>query len=126
MDLGKGSSRLCHRTIRRPATGSELLARGRPDKSLARFKRIALVLSGGGALGAYQAGAYAALDEFGVRPNWIAGTAIGSINAAIIAGNPPHERALQLHRFWEEIGRRACRSRRSAGGWIAARGWRSL
>ena len=66
------------------------MTRGRPDKSLARFERIALVLSGGGALGAYQAGVYAALEKCGVRPNWIAGTAIGAVNAAIIAGNLPH------------------------------------
>ena len=83
------------------------MARGRPDKSLARFERIALVLSGGGALGAYQAGAYAALEKCGVRPNWIAGTAIGAINAAIIAGNLPHERMLRLRQFWRELSRRA-------------------
>ena len=83
------------------------MARGRPNKSLARFERIALVLSGGGALGAYQAGAYAALEKCGVRPNWIAGTAIGAINAAIIAGNLPHERALRLRQFWRELSRRA-------------------
>ncbi len=83
------------------------MARGRPDKSLARFERVALVLSGGEALGAYQAGAYAALEKGGVRPNWIAGTAIGAVNAAIIAGNLPHERALRLRQFWHEISRRA-------------------
>ncbi len=83
------------------------MARGRPDKSLARFERIALVLSGGEALGAYQAGAYAALEKNGVRPNWIAGTAIGAVNAAIIAGNLPHERALRLRQFWHEVSRRA-------------------
>ena len=55
------------------------MARARSDKSLARFDLIALVLSGGGALGAYQAGAYAALENCGVRPNWIAGTAIGAV-----------------------------------------------
>ncbi len=84
-----------------------MLARARSDKSLARFDRIALVLSGGGALGAYQAGAYAALENGGVRPNWIAGTAIGAINAAIIAGNLPHERSLRLRQFWQELSRRA-------------------
>src|SRR2546430_13481066 len=83
-----------------------VLARARSDKSLARFDRIALVLSGGGALGAYQAGAYAALENRGVRPNWIAGTAIGAINAAIIAGNLPHERSLRLPQFWHELSRR--------------------
>jgi NTE family protein len=82
------------------------LARARSDKSLARFDRIALVLSGGSALGAYQAGAYAALENCGVRPNWIAGTAIGAVNAAIIAGNLPHERIFRLRQFWQELSRR--------------------
>ncbi len=81
------------------------MARGRPDKSLARFERVALVLSGGGALGAYQAGAYSALEKCGVRPNWIAGTAIGAINAAIIAGNLPHERVTRLRQFWRELSK---------------------
>ncbi|HZT87256.1 MAG TPA: patatin-like phospholipase family protein [Stellaceae bacterium] len=90
------------------------MARARSDKSLARFDRIALVLSGGGALGAYQAGTYAALENCGVRPNWIAGTAIGAINAAIIAGNLPHERSLRLRQFWQELSRHA--ELRNAGG----------
>jgi NTE family protein len=47
------------------------------------FERIALVLQGGGALGAYQAGVYEALSEAGIQPNWIAGISIGAINAAI-------------------------------------------
>jgi len=97
------------------------LTRGRPDKSLARFERIALVLSGGGALGAYQAGAYAALEKCGVRPNWIAGTAIGAVNAAIIAGNLPHERALRLRQFWREVsGRVAARHPRGPTRWARA------
>jgi NTE family protein len=82
------------------------LARARSEKSLARFERIALVLSGGGALGAYQAGAYAALENAGVRPNWIAGSAIGAVNAVLVAGNLPHERAFRLRQFWRELGRR--------------------
>jgi NTE family protein len=92
------------------------VARARSDKSLARFDRIALVLSGGAALGAYQAGAYAALENCGVRPNWIAGTAIGAINATIIAGNLPHERTFRLRQFWQELSRRvAARDRGGAG-----------
>src|SRR5207244_3536703 len=59
------------------------LARARSDKSLARFDRIAMVLSGGVALGAYQAGAYAALENCGGRPNWTAGTGVGAIEAAV-------------------------------------------
>ena len=66
-----------------------------------------MVLSGGSALGSYQAGAYAALENCGVRPNWIAGTAIGAVNAAIIAGNLPHERSFRLRQFWQELSRRA-------------------
>ena len=101
--------------------GKHGLARRRPDKSLARFERIALVLSGGGALGAYQAGAYAALEGSGVRPNWIAGTAIGAINAAIIAGSLPHERVLRLRHFWMEVGRhQQDLRRRDANGWRSA------
>jgi NTE family protein len=91
----------------RPARLREkALARARSEKSLARFDRIALVLSDGGGLGAYQAGAYAGLEHSGIRPNWIAGTAIGAINAAIIAGNLPHERVPRLRQFWQELGRR--------------------
>jgi NTE family protein len=85
----------------------------RPDKSLARFERVALVLSSGEALGAYQAGAYAALEKSRVRPNWLAGSGIGAVNAAIIAGNLPHERVAHLRRFWQQLSRRA----------TARRGW---
>src|SRR6188474_3214426 len=100
----------------RPVTRREpSVARTRSDKSLARFDRIALVLSGGGALGAYQAGAYAALENCGVRPNWIAGTAIGAINATIIAGNLPHERVFRLRQFWQELSRRVAARGRAAG-----------
>jgi NTE family protein len=97
------------------------LALLRPDKSLARFERIALVLSGGAALGAYQAGAYAALESSGVRPNWIAASAIGAVNAAIIAGSLPHERVIRLRRFWQELSRQALRYHaRSPGRWARA------
>jgi len=67
------------------------------------FGAIALLLQGGGALGAYQAGVYEALATDEVMPNWIAGISIGAINAAIIAGNPPQERVGRLRGFWEQI-----------------------
>jgi NTE family protein len=54
------------------------------------FECVALVLQGGGALGAYQGGVYEALTEANIHPDWIAGVSIGAINAAIIAGNPPN------------------------------------
>lgn len=69
------------------------------------YETIALVLQGGGALGSYQAGVYQGLHEAGIRPNWIAGISIGSINAAIIAGSPPDERVDRLRGFWETICR---------------------
>lgn len=64
---------------------------------------VGLVLQGGGALGAYQAGVYATLAERGYEPEWIAGVSIGAINGAIIAGNPPEVRAERLRAFWERI-----------------------
>jgi NTE family protein len=66
-------------------------------------KQVALVLQGGGALGAYQAGVYECLSESPYAPDWVAGISIGAINAAIIAGNPPAERAAKLRMFWEGI-----------------------
>jgi NTE family protein len=68
--------------------------------------RIALVLQGGGALGAYQAGVYQAMHEAGVEPDWVSGVSIGAINSAIIAGNPPNRRVRQLRTFWELITER--------------------
>jgi NTE family protein len=65
-----------------------------------------LALQGGGALGAYQAGAYEALCDGGHMPRWVAGTSIGAINAAIIAGNPPEHRVSRLREFWEEVSSR--------------------
>ena len=56
------------------------------------FECVALVLQGGGALGAYQAGVYEALAEADIHPDWVAGVSIGAINSAIIAGNEPAER----------------------------------
>jgi NTE family protein len=64
---------------------------------------IALVLQGGGALGAYQAGVYEGLHEAGIRPNWVAGISIGALNAAIIAGAPENQRVDRLREFWETI-----------------------
>ena len=65
-------------------------------------KRV-LVLQGGGALGSYQAGVYEALNGTGNTPDWVAGTSIGAINAALIAGNPPDRRADRLRQFWNDV-----------------------
>jgi NTE family protein len=78
-----------------------------PDNLAAKrrlpFEVVALVLQGGGALGAYQAGVYQALSEAAIHPNWISGVSIGAINAAIIAGNPPGTRIDRLRDFWTQV-----------------------
>jgi NTE family protein len=72
--------------------------RPRPD-----FERIALLLQGGGALGAYQGGVYQALAESDLHPDSVAGISIGAINCALIAGNPPERRVERLRNFWETV-----------------------
>jgi NTE family protein len=67
------------------------------------FECVTLLLQGGGALGAYQAGVYEALAEANIHPDWIAGISIGAINAAIIAGNPPNSRVDRLREFWTHV-----------------------
>jgi NTE family protein len=83
-----------------------------PLKSLARDERrkpavppgqVVLVLQGGGALGAYQVGVYQAMHEAGIEPDWVIGTSIGAINAALITGNPPAERLAKLEAFWGHV-----------------------
>src|SRR6266700_6627119 len=83
---------------RQPANRTSHIADERPP-----FERIALILQGGGALGAYQAGVYQALAEANLHPDWVAGISIGAINSAIIAGNPPEQRVAKLRAFWEGI-----------------------
>lgn len=72
-----------------------------PADSKTEFESIALLLQGGGALGAYQAGVFQALDETGIVPDWVGGISIGAINGAIIAGNRPENRVQKLRGFWE-------------------------
>jgi NTE family protein len=80
------------------ASGMALGARSRPP-----FECIALLLQGGGALGAYQAGVYEALTQADLQPDWIAGISIGAINGALIAGNAPEARVDKLRAFWKRI-----------------------
>ncbi|AIO34732.1 patatin-like phospholipase family protein [Burkholderia cenocepacia] len=68
--------------------------------------QVVLVLQGGGALGAYQLGVYEALHASGIQPDWVIGTSIGAINAALIAGNPPGQRAERMGEFWQRVTER--------------------
>ncbi len=86
MPVGQTSKRKTHVSTERPP-----------------FERIALILQGGGALGAYQAGVYEALAEASLHPDWVAGVSIGAANAALVAGNPPEKRVQQMRAFWETV-----------------------
>jgi NTE family protein len=70
-------------------------------------KRVVLLLQGGGALGAYQVGAYKALDEACQAAHnkvaWVGGISIGAINAAVIAGPQCGDASRELEKLWEEI-----------------------
>ncbi len=85
--------------------------RAAPHPTGTPFESVALLLQGGGALGAYQAGVYQALVEHEVHATWVAGISIGSINAAIIVGNPREARVERLREFWESV------SEANDGGW---------
>jgi NTE family protein len=74
-----------------------------PRLSSTPFECVALVLQGGGALGAYQAGVYERLLEADIEPTWVAGISIGAINSAIIAGNAREHRVARLREFWELV-----------------------
>jgi NTE family protein len=83
-----------------PDLGSKGAKLGGPERPVGQ---VVLVLQGGGALGAYQAGVYQGLSEGGIEPNWVIGTSIGAVNAAIIAGNQPGARVARLKEFWSRI-----------------------
>jgi NTE family protein len=86
-----------------PAAIAAMAAKRPRAPARAAFECIALLLQGGGALGSYQAGVYAALAEAELQPDWVAGISIGAINGALIAGNAPERRVEQLRKFWKQI-----------------------
>lgn len=85
-------------TMKQPRQSRAGRPRGRPP-----FDCIALLLQGGGALGAYQGGVYEALADADLHPDWVAGISIGAINAALIAGNPQESRVEKVRSFWRTI-----------------------
>jgi len=76
---------------------------GNMGDETAQLGQKILVLQGGGALGAYQAGVYQALHEAGMEPDWVIGTSIGAINASLIAGNERPHRLGRLREFWRRV-----------------------
>jgi NTE family protein len=79
--------------------------RGAPG-SAKSYGQVVLVLQGGGALGAFQAGVYHALHKAGIEPDWVVGTSIGAINASLIVGNTPDNRMAALQEFWRRVTQR--------------------
>lgn len=81
------------------------LRRRRPPESAGR-PREAVVLSGGGSLGAIQIGALRALLEAGVRPDLFVGCSVGALNAAALAVNPTLARLTEIEQIWRSLERK--------------------
>ena len=63
-----------------------------------------LILQGGGSLGAFGCGVFKALANNNIKLDIVAGTSIGGINAAIIAGSKDEKHPEQmLEQFWLEL-----------------------
>lgn len=73
------------------------------NRAKLQYDYVILVLQGGGALGAYQAGVFEGMTEAGYLPDWITGVSIGAINGALIAGNSPRQRIERLRTFWDRV-----------------------
>lgn len=91
--MKKTTKRATKRAVRTQSTTSNAMPPG----------QIVLVLQGGGALGAYQVGVYEAMTEAGIEPDWVIGTSIGAINAALIVGNKRAQRLAKLREFWDGV-----------------------
>ena len=62
---------------------------------------LSFVLGGGGAIGAYQAGALVTLAEAGLVPDALVGCSAGALNCAFFGAEPSVERARALTEFWQ-------------------------
>lgn len=96
------------------------MARTATKSNASSEEHVTLVLQGGGALGAYQAGAYEGLAKQARHVSWVASISIGSINAAIIAGNTPHQRVERLREFWEQASSKSLPATLLDGIWARA------
>ena len=89
-------------TQRKPQMATQRAAPRRKAVKL-DHEHVVLVLQGGGALGAYQAGVYEEIARIPKEPTWVAGVSIGAINAALIVGNPREKRVERLREFWDLV-----------------------
>lgn len=66
--------------------------------------KVGLVLSGGGAKGAYEVGVVRALAELNIEPEVVSGASIGALNGAIVASSPNIQKAAtELEMIWRGI-----------------------
>ena len=73
---------------------------------------LGLVLSGGGAKGAYQAGVLRALTEEGVAATHVAGASIGALNGALVAAAPTQQAAVEhLQQLWSALAQQSALQR---------------
>jgi NTE family protein len=86
-----------------PLDKAELMTQAHTEAHSHSREDCILVLQGGGALGAYQAGVFESLARTWREPSWVAGISIGAVNAALIAGNPVARRVERLRAFWELV-----------------------
>ncbi len=86
-----------------------------------------VVFSGGVALGSYQGGAYEALQaRQGLAVGWIAGSSVGAINGAMIAGSAPADRLDVLRTYWfGALGRPVPPAMTPGGAFRHAANWMS-
>lgn len=65
--------------------------------------RPALVLGGGGMLGAFQVGLLKSLFRRGFRPGLVVGTSAGALNAAFVAFHPDEDAIARLEAIWNDV-----------------------
>ncbi|HWD67601.1 MAG TPA: patatin-like phospholipase family protein [Caulobacteraceae bacterium] len=100
-----------------------------------RTHKTALVLAGGGSLGAVQVGMLAALMRAEVEVDLVVGSSVGALNASFFAANPSAEGVGELAEIWRHLRRRdifpvnlgaALRWLRLSEGLLDSSGLRSL
>ena len=75
-----------------------------PTKNNGKTLENVLILQGGGSLGAFGCGVFKALAKRNTKIDIVAGTSIGGVNAAIIAGSKDGDSAEELlEQFWLEL-----------------------
>jgi len=82
-----------------------LWKRQRRDDTPFGRQRVAFVLSGGGSLGAMQAGQLLAMFEARITPDLVIGVSAGALNGAAIAHDPSIATAEQLATIWQSLRR---------------------